>query len=352
MVIVIIAGGSGTRLWPLSQGNHPKHLLSLTGERSMLQNTYRRAKQVTGDIYVVPEISHAKQVREQLPDLAEDHVLAEPSRRGTASCFVLALARIKATHEETEPVVFMHADHHITDDESFATAVRAAADASSKDQAIALVGVKPSYPATGFGYIECADKVGEEHGLPVFKVKGFKEKPKIGMAKRYVAGGNYLWNQGLFAAPLAIWESQFKLYAPYFYATYEKLVEAQNDLPKLTSIYMSIESETIDYALVEKTPDLIVVPANYDWVDIGSFLDLHAVLKGADGNALQGNVSMINCEDSMIHATEKPVIAIGLSGIIVVDTPEGLLVCAKEQSQLVGDLSKKLAKAQTEKSTP
>ncbi len=355
MVIVIIAGGSGTRLWPLSQGNHPKHLLSLTGDRSMLQNTYRRAKQAAEDaahIYVVTEISHSQEVRQQLPELAEDHVVVEPGRRGTVSCFVLALAKIAQDHRPNEVVVFIHADHHIPDEDGFAKAVRAATEGSTATKSIALVGVRPNYPATGFGYIEFGDKLADYEGLPVYKVEGFKEKPPIETAKQYLLAGTYLWNQGLFAAPVRVWETEFKEYAPYYFEAYEQLRADQDDLARLSATYLALESGTIDYALIEHTPNLVVIPAQYDWADIGSFLDLHTILKDKDShdNVLKGNVSMINCEDSMIHATDKPVIAIGLSGIIVVDTPDGLLVCAKEQSQLVGDLSKKLAKAQAEKS--
>src|SRR5580700_11335490 len=144
MVIVIIAGGSGTRLWPLSQGNHPKHLLSLTGDRSMLENTYRRAKQAVNDaanIYVVTEISHSQQVRQQLEELAEDHIVVEPGRRGTVSCFVLALAKIAADRGPDEVVVFIHADHHIPDVDGFARAVKAAAEGSTATKSIALVGL-------------------------------------------------------------------------------------------------------------------------------------------------------------------------------------------------------------------
>jgi mannose-1-phosphate guanylyltransferase len=342
MVIVIIAGGSGTRLWPLSQGDHPKHLLSLTNDHSMLQNTYHRAKQSTSDIYVVTEISHSKEVRHQLPELDDEHIVVEPGRRGTASCIVLALARASKTHGEDEPIIFMHADHHIADEKSFSAAVRTAAAVASAQRAIALVGVSPTYPATGLGYIECGPQLGTEEGLPFYAVAAFKEKPTIDVARQYFDSGKHLWNQGLFAAPLKVWAKELKDFAPEYFQAYLDLAAATGDLPLLTKTYLNLENRAIDYALFEHKPHLVVVPALYDWADIGAFVDLHEILKGSDGNTLQGDVSMINCEDSMIHASDKPIIAIGLSGIIVVDTPEGLLVCAKEQSQLVGELSKKL----------
>lgn len=346
MVIVIFAGGSGTRLWPLSHGNHPKHLLSLTNDRSMLQNTYDRLRHITSDIYIVTEISHAREARAQLPELDDHHIIIEPGRRGTASCIVLALARIRERHNAGEVVVFSHSDHHIEGQEIYVGAIRAAAQGATAQGAIALVGVTPSHPATGLGYIEYGEQIATEEDLPVYKVTGFKEKPELVTAKKFLAAGNYLWNQGLFAAPLSVWESEFQTHAPYYYDAMLALQKYANDLPEFSKFYLSLENLAIDYALYEHTNNLITVPARYDWTDIGSFFDLHKVLKNSvgadDGNVLKGNVKMINCEDCMIHASEKPIIAIGLTGLVVVDTPDGLLVCAKEQAQLVGQLSKKV----------
>lgn len=340
MVIVIIAGGSGTRLWPLSQGDHPKHLLSLTGENSLLQNTYRRSRLITDDVYVVTEASHSKIVEQQVPELSSHQLIVEPGRRGTASCTVLALSRVAQNHDPDETVVFLHADHHIVDEDGFAATVRAAAQASKLKNSLALIGLEPTHPATGFGYIECGEEVALEEGLPVMLVKSFKEKPDAQTAKKYLKAGNYLWNLGLFAASLKLWRQEFEAYSPYYY---EALVSLESlDGEKLNKFYLELESAPIDTALIENTKQLVVIPGRFDWADIGSFFDLHKILQGNDGNVLKGDVHMIDCDDSMIHGTDKPIIAIGLSGLIVVDTPEGLLVCSKTQSQLVGELSKKL----------
>lgn len=348
MIIVIIAGGSGTRLWPLSQGNHPKHLLKLTGQYSLLQNTFRRAALMTDEIYIIPEASHIDEVREQLPELPADHILVEPGRRGTASCVTWALAHLSLRHEASQPVVFLHADHHIIDTENFCRTVRAAANASVQTGAVALIGLEPTYPATGFGYIQMGAEHGIEEGLPVREVKSFLEKPDLKTAEDYLASGEYLWNLGLFAAPLGVWERQLREYAPDLFTAYEGLRALDGQKTKLPEYYLSLKSQPIDTALIEKSERLVVLPGKFDWADIGSFFDLHKILKGDDGNSLAGDVSMIDCEDSMIHASSKPIIAIGLSGLIVVDTPDGLLVCTKEQSQLVGELSKRLAARKTE----
>lgn len=313
----------------------------------MLQNTVTRASKVTSDIYVVTEASHASEVAKQLPQLSSAQIIVEPARRGTAACFVLGLARVAATHDKDESVVFIHADHHIPDVDKFGNAVRAASQAAASTKSIALVGVTPSYPATGLGYIQTGNQIGQEEELPVYRVKAFKEKPSFDVAKRYLKAGTYLWNQGLFAAPIEVWTQEFKDFAPTYFDALNKLTDISEAEEK--DVYLALENNAIDYVLIEKTPHLVVVPALYDWADIGSFRDLHKVLAGEHGNFLKGNVHQIDCEDCMIHATDKPVIAIGLSGIVVVDTPEGLLVTTKEQSHLVGELSKQLAKEQAEK---
>jgi mannose-1-phosphate guanylyltransferase len=348
MVIVIIAGGSGTRLWPLSQSNYPKHLLNLTGELSLLQNTYRRSQNLTDQIYVVTEASHSDEVARQLPELAAHQLIVEPARRGTASCFVLGLTRVQQYHDAGEPVVFLWADHHIIDEDGFNVAVRAAAAASVAHQALGIVGIVPRHPATGFGYIEHGDQIGIEEGLPVYHVNSFHEKPALEIAKEDLEAGNYLWNQGLFAGPIKVWVEEFKKHAPEYYEGYVALTDTVDEPEKFKDIYLALPNEAIDIAVYEKSTNLVVVPGKYDWADIGSFFDLHAVLQGIKGNVdhnvTEGDVHMIDCEDSMVHSTTgKPVAAIGLSGIIVIDTPEGVLVCTKENAQLVKEVSKRLA---------
>ncbi len=340
MIICIIAGGSGTRLWPLSQPNYPKHLLRLTGKTSMLQNTFARAKGLTDDIYIITEASHAAEVREQLPDLEVSHVLVEPGRRGTASCIALALAIISRDQPD-ETVVFLHADHHIIDTEGFGTTVRAAAQSSELDSRIALIGLEPTHAATGFGYIKSGREVRNVDGISVRTAERFVEKPSFEVAEGYLAEGNYLWNLGLFAAPVAVFVRAMRRHAPDLFAGFERLRQSETE-EDLASAYLDLANQAIDYALMEKIDDLLVVPGRFDWADIGSYFDLHKILQGVDSNALSGDIYQIDCSDSMIHGSGKPIVAIGLSGIVVVDTPDGLLVCAKDQSQLVGDMVKQL----------
>lgn len=346
MIVVIIAGGSGTRLWPLSQSNYPKHLLKLTGEKSLLQNTYARAKEITKNIYTVTEASHSDEVAVQLPELTAQQIIVEPFRRGTASCIMLALAAVRQRHRADEPVVFLHADHHITDSAAFAAAVKAAASLAGRERAIALIGLEPKYPATGFGYIEKGSKLPAILGSPAFKVKVFKEKPSLELAQKYCADGQHLWNLGLFAAPIRVFEEEFAAHDRQLAEAYKKIRGGS----RIDPIYKRLESKPVDTAIIEKSKRTVAVPGSFDWADIGSYFDLHKILAGARGNAVKGDIELIDCEDSMVHGHDKPIVAIGLSGVVIVDSPHGLLVCSKESAQLVGEVAKKLQAKDTKKS--
>ena len=342
MIVVIIAGGSGTRLWPLSTPDYPKHLLTINGEqRSLLQQTYDRAKQLTDKVYVVSDHSHIEHVREQLSELPEDAFIVEPGRRGTANCIIAALVYIAKRHDPNEPIASIHADHYIRDTEGFKHSFKIANEVSEKDKRIVLVGVEPDHPATGFGYIQ-KDDIFDEANY-VYGVESFKEKPDFDLAQKYVSSGKYLWNCGYFVGSANTFVEKMKQYAPDLLGNYQKLEQASDDSYKET--YLALESDAIDYALIEKVKDLLVVPASFDWMDLGSFADLHKAVGGDEkGNHVQGKVEIEELENSFVQNmdNEKPVAVIGLDNVVVVNTPNGLLVARKDLSQKVGVVSKRL----------
>ncbi|HUC20146.1 MAG TPA: sugar phosphate nucleotidyltransferase, partial [Candidatus Polarisedimenticolaceae bacterium] len=261
MIIVIIAGGSGTRLWPLSQADHPKHLLTLTGKTSLLQNTVARARKITPTVYVITERSQVGEVHKQLPDIPSNYIIAEPGRRGTASCIVLALATLAQHHPVSEPVVFFHSDSHIADQEGFAKAVETAAAASAQHSQIALIGIRPTYAATGFGYIHRGAPVKNRQEL--YEVRSFMEKPNAATANKYLKEGTYLWNIGLFAAPIKVWHAAFKKYAPDLAEGYDALAKAMEAPGTLSESYLALKNQPIDTALIERAEDLLVVPGSF-----------------------------------------------------------------------------------------
>lgn len=305
-----------------------------------MQHTVARARQLTEQIYIVSEESHIEHVREQLAELPPEAFIVEPGRRGTANCIVTALAQIGQRHDPLEAVAFVHADHYIRDEAGFAHSFRVAGEVSSAQNRLVLVGVEPDHPATGFGYIEKGDLLSDEPF--VFNVRSFKEKPDFDTAQMYMQSGKYLWNGGYFIASLQTFAATMQAHAPELFANYEKLRLAEGEDYRQT--YLDFETAAIDYALIEKVPDLLVVPASFDWMDLGSFADL-AKAVGSDeiGNHVYGpNVQVEEVQNSLIQNFEdKPVAVIGLDNCVVVNTPHGLLVTRKDMSQKIGDVSKR-----------
>lgn len=342
MIVVIIAGGSGTRLWPVSTPGYPKHLLTVNGKRSLLQSAYDRASRLTNRVYVVPEISHAQHVREQLPELGDEAFVVEPARRGTANCVVAALNHISRIEKNPdEPIAFIAADHYIRDVNGFMHSFNIAEAVSRQGERIVLVGVEPDNPATGFGYIE-KGKIFNEQKF-VFNVSSFKEKPPHDLAQEYVKSGNYLWNCSYFVGSLNTFSGSMKRHAPKLYANYERLLSTKTS-KEYEGAYLKFKNDAIDYALIEHVDDLLVVPASFDWMDLGSYGDLHkAVLSDELGNHVKGKcIELDGVENSFIrNEEEKPVAVIGLDNVVVVNTKNGILVARKDLAQKVGEVSKR-----------
>lgn len=347
MIVVIIAGGSGTRLWPLSTGNFPKQLLKLTNDLTMVQNTYERAKSFAKEVYVIPDISHSEHIKKQLPELDEEHFIVEPGRRGTANCIVAALAYISKRHGLDEPIAFMHSDHHIRDVQGFARSFMIAAEVSSAMRAVTLIGIKPTFPATIYGYIERDGELDEYKG--VYRIESFKEKPDFNTAKAFVASGNYLWNCGFFVGSVNTFVGEMSKAAPELKANYDKLVAiADQNSSEYADTYLSFDNEVIDIALSEKSKGLVVVPASFDWMDVGSFKDLHDANESDElGNHIRGdNIYNIEVENAYIRNEEsdKPIAVIGLDNVVVVNTTNGILVARKDVAHKVGEIAKKVQK--------
>ncbi len=345
MIACIIAGGSGTRLWPLSTSKYPKHLLKVNGDdKSLLQNTFDRAQKVADKVYVVTESGHAHHIKSQLPDLDDDDFVIEPARRGTASCILAALAHIQSRHDKDEPVAMIHSDHFIRDTVGFQHSFKVAAESSKENGKIVLVGVEPDHPATGFGYIKKSEIIDDES--LVYSVDSFKEKPDFQTAQEYTKSGKYLWNCGYFVASFNTFQDAMSKNSQSLYNNLKLLINAESG-QKQTEVYLNFENEAIDYALIERVPDLLVVPASFDWMDLGSFSDMHkAVSVDSNGNYLNnGDIEVIDVENSYIeNHEEKPVALIGLDNIVVINTKDGVLVARKDLGQDVGVVAKKIAK--------
>lgn len=344
MIILIVAGGSGTRLWPLSVPEYPKHLLTITGEKSLLQNTYNRAKRITDvdKIYISTEASHSEHVFKQLPELKKERVIIEPARRGTMPCITNALSIIADEFGNDEPIASIWADQHIRAVEGFVDTFEYAAKVSMRYQRICLIGVEPHEPSTKFGYIKKGQPIDSE--IYLHNVDCFKEKPDHNTAQQYLESGNYLWNAGYFVAPYSVFKDRIERYAdPHWTEQLARIKKANSE--EADTLYLDYKDEPIDTALIEKTPDLMVVPASFDWLDVGSFDDVHEVTprdEQENSSVGQKNVIIDSQNVYVRNEEEKPVAVIGLNNVAVINTPQGVLVVRKDKSQKVKDAVKAL----------
>ena len=271
--------------------------------------------------------------------------MIEPGRRGTAHCIIFALDYINRNHDHTEPIAFIHSDHNVRDIQGFAHSFDTAARVSSDRGCITLIGIEPTFPSTGFGYIQRDGVIDARAG--VYNVESFKEKPNYDTAKQYVESGNYLWNCGYFVGSVDVFMNEMKRSAPDLWSNYQTLASvAEFGGEEYNRTYLELDNQVIDIALIEKAAELAVVTADFYWMDIGNFKDLHnAVAKDENDNYVRGeNIHTIDIDNTYIRneQPDKPVAVIGLDNVVVVNTPDGVLVARRDVAAKCGDIAKKL----------
>ncbi len=344
---IIMAGGGGTRFWPLSRRSRPNQFLSITGERSLLQTTWDRALEVVSgpdQVIVVTAADYADMTHEQLPELPHDNLLLEPQARNTAPCIAWATAFIRKRDADAVEVV-MPADHLIADREAFRSAVSTAVEAARQHGVLATFGVPPRYPETGYGYIEAGDAlppVGDA-GIEVFRVKEFREKPDLETAERYVAAGNYFWNSGIFVWTAAeIWKS-FEEYLPEACAAAAGMLEPADHEARAV-VYAEMPSTSIDFGVMERAKNVATVRAGFEWSDVGSWAALHEVSDKDEGdNVVVGSVVRVDSTGNLVHAPGAIVTLLGVDNLAVVHTGDVILVASLERSQDIKLLRARLA---------
>lgn len=338
MITVIIAGGSGTRLWPLSTSEKPKQFLTVDDSgRSLLQKTYDRVKGVSDAIYLVTSAPIADETKRQLPEIAEN-IVVEPSRKGVANALYLGIRRILADGRGAEePLFVVWSDHLIHDQETFTRTVKEAEEAVQNDAKLVQFGIVPDHPSNQLGYI----KKGENGlGGSVYEIEAFKYQPDQETANEWFETGDYLWNSGYFMSTTEYILGEIARESPESYAEYQAIAGAGDD--QLADVYNSQNGAILDHVLSEKMHGAHVVACTFDWIDVGNFQDLHSVSKQTDeGNAVSGRVMLDNVYNSYVaNSTDIPVAVIGLDNVAVAVTPEGIVVVNKSQSRKVGDVAK------------
>jgi mannose-1-phosphate guanylyltransferase len=350
--VVILAGGSGTRLWPRSREKSPKHLLTLHGGQSLLQSTLERVRRLSDNVYVVTERSQVKSIREQLPKLPDERFIIEPARRGTASALGLAAVTI-AERDPNATMLSVHADHYLGHDEdAYLKTLEAEADWAEAKRSLVTVGLRPPYASTAFGYIQVGPPLGGDQAPAVYRVVRFVEKPDLKTAEGFLVSGSYLWNLGLFSWPVDVLFSEMASHAPELSAGLDQVRRARQAgrLEEADAAYSQLPTEAIDYAVLERTSNLLVVGATFEWHDLGSWADLHDILQQDEaGNFVEGESVLIDSKNCMIHSPNKLVAAVGLEDMVVIETEDAILICPKARSQdvkLIVDRLKQMGKTE------
>lgn len=343
---LIMAGGGGTRLWPLSRRSRPKQALRLTDERTMFEHAVDRIASLfqPDEIYVVTGMEHVEQLMLQAPELPAENFIVEPMGRGTAPAIGLGAVHMKRRDADAVMAV-LTADHFIRNVETFQQALAAAARVAEKDHLVTL-GIAPSFPSTGFGYIQQGEQLDVVDDFPVFRAKRFTEKPSPETAFLMVESGGYSWNSGMFIWRVERILEEFARQMPDFYGQLiqiESVLDTPAYEPTLRRIWPEVEPQTIDYGIMEGAEDVAVIPVDIGWSDVGNWSSMRQILpRDREDNVTVGEHLGLETHNTIIFGGKRLIATIGLEDMIIVDTEDAVLVCPLAREQDVRQLVRRL----------
>ena len=336
-----MAGGQGTRFWPYSTEKVPKQFLSIVGKQPLILQTYNRLKAFIrrDNIYIVADRKYLKLTQKSIPGFREANFIAEPSPKNTAPCLILANIVLSRKDPDAN-ILVVPADHYIPDLDIFTEQMRDALEFAD-NPAMITAGITPHTPHTGYGYINFDPSRSERlNQTRFFEVKAFKEKPKLPRARKYVRKRNYYWNSGMFVYKLKYFREFIEEYNPYYAEQYEQLEKTFKDKNKFRAVFNRITPKSIDFALMEKMKAVKMFQAKFSWSDVGawsSVFELNA--RDSKGSVNINNHVAIDSHNCLLFSTEnKPIAAIGIDDLVVINTPEGILVAPMDQVQKVKDV--------------
>jgi len=354
MFAIVMAGGSGSRLWPLSRRETPKQLLALIGETSLLQQTVARIGTLLKpqDIYVITSEAHVRATRDQLPQLPEENVLGEPLARSTA--VAAGLATVLARRESDEVAIVLPADHYIADEAAFAEAIREAARTAERGYLVTL-GVVPTNPATGYGYIQAGEPI--HAASPAAMVERFVEKPDAEAAEKILADGGAFWNAGIFVWRVYAFRQAAERFQPELASALDRIGEIHRTpgwMSRVRDILEPIPAITIDVGLAEPAAAegrMAVVPLDAGWSDIGSWSSLLEALSSARGADLVASGRHLDrgSHRVLVHGGDRLIVTVGLEDVIIVDTPDALLVCSRDRAEEIKPVLDEIARTAGER---
>lgn len=345
--IVIIAGGKGERFWPQSRAERPKHLLPVVGDEPLLTQTVKRVLPIVPkeNIFVITSAVQEKGVRAVCRDLPKENVIAEPVGRDTAAAVGLAAAIVGARDPEGVFAV-LPADHVIHNGKKYQSDLKAAFAAAAKAPVMVTIGITPDEPATGFGYVQRGKLWQKANRREVFAVKRFVEKPDLKTAKKYLKSGDYYWNAGMFVWSVPVVETAIAKFAPKLDAGLQlirtALAKGRKLVPVLKKVYPDLQKISVDYALLEKSDNVVMLPSTFDWDDVGAWPAVARHFKADKaGNVKRGEVLVEQASGNIVFSEGKHLVTVvGADNLIVVHTPEATLVCPKDKAQEIKALLK------------
>jgi len=356
MYAVIMAGGRGTRFWPRSRETKPKHLLDIVSNRTIIQETIDRIKPLIApaNILIVTGKKHARELIRQLPEIPAKNIIIEPVGKNTAACIGLAALHIQKRVPDAVMIV-LPSDHAIGNTNEYLAVISAAAKVAGKEADLVTIGIKPTGPETGFGYLEAGDSLGRDAGKEVFRVKSIREKPDLAKARKFVQSGKFYWNSGMFIWKASTILKEIERCLPDLNAGLMKIKDAlgtSKEVAVVPKVYSRLASISIDYGVMEKADNVLMLPGDFGWSDVGSWDALWEIsAKDNQGNALTGGGSAIftDTEDALVYTPKKLVAMVGVKDLIIVETADALLICKKGRSQDVKKVVDALEAAQKKK---
>ena len=342
-----MAGGIGSRFWPMSSAQLPKQFIDVLGcGRTLIQLTVDRFKGIClpENIWVVTSANYAEIVKKQLPEVPEDHILLEPCRRNTAPCIAYVSWKIKAKNPKAN-IVVTPSDHIVMDVREFGRVVTSAMNFTAESDAIVTLGMKATRPETGYGYIEADLTMACPSNKEIYRVDAFKEKPNLATAERYLQRNNYFWNAGIFIWNVNTIVNALRVYQPSMAEIFERMLPyyyTDEEQAVVNELFPTCENISVDYAIMEKADEIYVFPASFGWSDLGTWGSLHENSeKDAHNNVCIGpNIKLYESRNCVVHTTqEKKVVVQGLDGYIVAEKNNTLLVCRLSEEQRIKEFS-------------
>ncbi|MGE5626783.1 MAG: mannose-1-phosphate guanylyltransferase [Solirubrobacterales bacterium] len=341
---LILAGGRGTRLYPLSRSNNPKQFLKVLENKSFLRATVDRIKPMVreSNIYVVTNEDYIDKVYEELPEISEENIFIEPENRETATCIGLSAVKLLKKDNDASMII-LPSDHYIQNDNIFIETLKQGCEAAEKRRGLIALGITPTRPETGYGYVEMGERI--NGNIAAYKVERFLEKPNVEVAKDLLIKGTYLWNSGMFIWRADVFLREMQKYLPKMYKSMMEIYQSLNTQDEVKTIvdqYKLIDGISVDFGIMQKTRKAYIIKCEFTWDDIGTFASLARFLSKSSSNEISGNTMLEQCKSCRVFAKDKLIIGFGVQDLVIVDSGDVLLVMDKNRDQEIKHLVNKL----------